>query len=303
VTTHLHVHLEPNERKRRESGVASPTYESSEQLFTEHHPNNPGRLSASLADLGHFIREFHGEQRDQGVHYTELRLSPRRFRSLGFSLPDILMSADQAACKLENPEVRLILLLNRDSSSEFINECDEAISDGLPGSFVGVDLAGDEAHYADVAKFRKVFHKARITGLGVTIHAGEFGDQDSVWRAIDELGAERIGHGTAAAGCDALAARLHSDQILMEVSVTSNIALGAVSELESHPLPWFLDKDIPVCLNTDVPIHLGTNIDMEQEAARRILDASHQVLEAMEMSAQVKSFRDYGSRGSMPHSR
>src|ERR1700691_2665433 len=109
MTTNLHVHLEPNERKRRQLSGPQPIYRSAKQLFTEHGPDNPGRLSVNLLDLASFITDFHAEQHLQGVDYTELRLSPRRFRSLGFSLPDILKSAHRAVSNLRDPEVRLLL--------------------------------------------------------------------------------------------------------------------------------------------------------------------------------------------------
>jgi aminodeoxyfutalosine deaminase len=299
MTTHLHVHLEPNERERRRRGRKAPAYGSAEQLFAEHRPGNPDRLPVGLADLESFIREFHAEQRDQAVRYAELRLSPRRFRSLGFSLPDILAAADRAASPLAGPEVRLIMLLNRDSSPEYVEECEDALLSGLPRTFVGVDLAGDEVRLADVARFKRFFHRARLGGLGVTVHAGEFGGADSIWQAIDELGAERIGHGTSAAGCDALAARLRADRILLEISVTSNVALKAVPALESHPLPWFTEKGILVCLNTDVPLHLGTDMGQEQRAALRVTDGGQSALESMEAAARGKSFRDRNA-GSAP---
>jgi adenosine deaminase len=270
-----------------------------EEFFSEHEPNNKERFPADLSDLEHFISDLHEEQREQGVNYAEMRLSPRRFRSFGFSLAEILTVADQAVSSLEEPVVRLILLINRDSSPKFIEECEDAISGRLPRNFVGVDLAGDEVRFSGVGKFRRFFRKARETGLGVTVHAGEFGDLNNVWRAIDELGAERIGHGTSAGGCDALATRLRADQIMIEVSVTSNVALGAVSSLESHPLPWFTKNDIPVCLNTDVPLHLGTNMHMERQAAGRIL-GNHELLDAMDLSARNKSFH---SRNSGHHRR
>jgi adenosine deaminase len=292
MTTHLHLHLEPNERARRRRGQVAATYKSSEQLFAEHRPDNQDRLPVDLADLGFFIEELHAEQRDQTVHYAELRLSPRRFRSLGFTLPEIIASADRAASLLVGPEVRLILLLNRDSSAEYIAECEDALSMGLPRTFVGIDLAGDEVRLPDAARFKPLFHRARLAGLGITVHAGEFGGARTIWQAIDELGAERIGHGLSAAGCDALAARLQADRILLEISVTSNAALGAVPALERHPLPWFMEKGIPVCLNTDIPLHLGTDMGREQQAALQIIGDGQQVLESMEASAWSKSFRD-----------
>jgi adenosine deaminase len=292
AATHLHVHLEPNERKRRQLKESRSAYRSADQFFAEHDPACTERLSIDLHDLDSFINDFHAEQRDQAIDYAELRLSPRRFHLLGFPLPDVLRSADRAVSNLTEPTIRLILLINRDSSPRYIDECVNAVSNGLPGNFAGIDLAGNEKEFPSVARFTKLFHKARETGLGTTVHAGEFGDQDSVWRAIDQLGAERIGHGVSAAYSDALAARLRSDQILLEVSLTSNVALGAVPTLESHPLPWFVEHDIPVCLNTDIPLHLGTDMHTEQQAAGQILSTYPQVLQMMEASAQAMSFRD-----------
>jgi len=290
MTTHLHVHLEPNERKRRQAGVAKRSYDSSGQFFAEHALNGPGRLDVDLRDLQLFINDFHAEQRTQRVSYTELRLSPRRFLAPGTTLADVLIRADRVVAGLADPVVRLILLLNRDSSAEFADLCEGAIVAGLPGHFVGVDLAGDEIRFPDVGKFERCFCAARSAGLGVTVHAGEFGDAGNVWRALDQLGASRVGHAVSAMGCRDLARRLRQDRILVEVSVTSNVALGAVPTLRSHPLPWLLDNGIPACLNTDVPMHLGTDLPAERQLAAQLMDNDWQALEAMEVMAQHHRF-------------
>ena len=59
---------------------------------------------------------------------------------------------------------------------------------------VGIDLAGDEAGFP-AALFVEHFRRRREAGLGVTVHAGEADGPHSVWAAIRELGAQRIGHG------------------------------------------------------------------------------------------------------------
>jgi len=289
MTTHLHVHLEPNERKRHQLGRSMPSYDDAARFFAEHAPDNPDRLAVDLDDLECFIKEFHAEQHAQGVRHAELRLSPRRFLSPAVSLPEVLRSADRAVSGLRNPTVGLILLLNRDSSPEFVEELEGAVVSGLPSHFVGVDLAGDEVRFAEVNTFEGLFCAARSAGLGVTVHAGEFGGPDNIWRAIDQLGADRIGHAVSAVGCRQLAARLRADRILVEVSVSSNVALGAVPGLESHPLPWFVENDIPICLNTDIPMHLGTNLRMEQQAAGRLVK-DQRILDAMETAARLYSF-------------
>jgi adenosine deaminase len=58
---------------------------------------------------------------------------------------------------------------------------------------VGLDLAGDEANFP-AEWFTPHFKKARDAGGGSQSHAGESAGTESVWRAIQDLGASRIGH-------------------------------------------------------------------------------------------------------------
>jgi adenosine deaminase len=295
MTTHLHVHLEPSERKRRQQGAARPNYESPGEFFAEHSLSNPGRLTVDVADLELFIGEFHAEQRAQGVSYVELRLSPRRFVTGEVTLAEVLSRADRAAAGLTRPAVRLVLLLNRDSPAAYVDRCQNAIAAGLPGCFAGIDLAGDEVRFPDVRKFESCFLAARSAGLGVTVHAGEFGDADNIWRALDQLGASRIGHAVSVMGCRQLARRLRQDQVLVEVSVTSNVALGAVPSPDSHPLPWLLEQGVLVCLNTDVPLHVGTRLADERRQAARLVGDDWLVIDALEESAWRHRFPGRGT--------
>jgi adenosine deaminase len=291
MTAHLHIHLEPNERKRRALGKAQQRYGNAEQFFSEHALSNPNRLSVNLDDLQLFIRELHFEQRIQGVDYVELRLSPRRFLSSSVALSDVLAAANSSAVALRDPTVRLVLLINRDSNIEYVEAAETSIAAGLPSSFVGIDLAGDELRFPCVQKFQSCFHAARTAGLGITVHAGEFGKTTDIWKALDQLGAERIGHGLAAGGCRALAERLSRDGILVEMSVSSNVGLGAVPRVSAHPLPWFLERNVQVCLNTDVPLHLGTKLGDEFGLAAGLIgNGADDILRSMEEAAYMSAF-------------
>ncbi len=43
-----------------------------------------------------------------------------------------------------------------------------------------------------------ILTRARDAGWHITVHAGEAAGPESIWQAIRELGAERIGHGVKA---------------------------------------------------------------------------------------------------------
>lgn len=249
------------------------------------------RMPVSLADLADFLLDLHAEQRRQGVSYAEVRLAPRRFVTSGNGLTDILRTANDTVTALASPRIRLVLLLNRNSSEPFIDMCRAELSTGLPEAFVGVDLAGDERRFGDVERFRGFFGEARAAGLGVTIHAGEFGPEDNIWKALDRLGADRIGHGVAAGGSSALARRLATDKITIEAAPGTNVALQAVPSLSVHPLPWLIGQGVPVCLNTDVPLHTGTDLPGEWRLASGLLADDADAFLAMRTAAHNGVFR------------
>lgn len=118
---------------------------------------------------------------------------------------------------------------------------------------VGFDIAGPERGNPP-RLFKSAYEIARLGKLGLTVHAGEDAPADFVWQAVDELGAERIGHGCAAATDGALLKRLARDKILVECCLSSNYDTGAVRGAR-HPIHAFLEAGVPVaicCDNTTV---------------------------------------------------
>ena len=122
----------------------------------------------------------------------------------------------------------------------------------------------------DRALFASTFATARASGLHSIPHAGEATGPESIWAALDLLGAERIGHGIAAGQDRALLGRLASDQIPLEVCLTSNALLNVVPSLAEHPLPVLLDAGVQVTLNTDDPGMFHTTLNREYVLAHEV---------------------------------
>ena len=96
--------------------------------------------------------------------------------------------------------------------------------------------------------------------------------RQTIWDALTELRAERIGHGTSAAQDPKLLAHLAEHRIPLEVCPTSNIATRAVRTLDEHPIKEMVDAGVLVTINSDDPPMFGTDLNTEYAVAARLLD-------------------------------
>ena len=133
--------------------------------------------------------------------------------------------------------------------------------------FVGMDLADDEVSYP-ASPFAPLFQKAKAQGLGITVHAGEPhvpGAAKNILVALDELGADRIGHGVQAIHDAEVVARLAKDGVPLELCPWSNVLTRAVPDLKSHPFKQLMDAGVRTTVNTDD--HGVMDITLIQECA------------------------------------
>jgi aminodeoxyfutalosine deaminase len=121
-------------------------------------------------------------------------------------------------------------------------------------------------------QFKPYFDKARAAGLHSVPHAGETTGPETIWDALRDLGAERIGHGISAVRDPELMAHLAETGIPLEISPTSNLRTRAVRSLDEHPLPALVAAGVTVTINSDDPPMFGTTIEQEYAVAARLLD-------------------------------
>lgn len=204
-----------------------------------------------------------------GIHYAELRFSPG-YMAMTHNLPvagvvEAVIDGIKAGCGKHNIDVRLIGIMSRTFGEEAcLRELDGLLAHR--DSITALDLAGDELGFPG-SQFLSHFNRARDAGLRITVHAGEAAGPESIWQAIRELGAERIGHGVKAVQDPALMDFLAQHGIGIESCLTSNIQTSTVASLAQHPLKAFLDHGILATINTDDPAVQGIEIGHEYEIA------------------------------------
>jgi adenosine deaminase len=131
---------------------------------------------------------------------------------------------------------------------------------------VALDMGGDEANWPGEL-FVEHFRRARDVGWRITVHAGEEAGPESIWQALRELGATRIGHAVAAIKDPALMDYMVEQQIGVETNLTSNIQTSIVPSYASHPARQFLERGLLVTLNTDDPGISRIDLRHEYEVA------------------------------------
>lgn len=125
-----------------------------------------------------------------------------------------------------------------------------------------IDLSGDE-HAQPIGCFKPVFHAAKQAGLKLKAHVGEWGDADSVWRAVEELELDDVQHGIAAADSPAVMRFLSEKRIRLNICPTSNLMLGRVESLATHPIRKLFDAGVRVTVNTDDVLVFGQGVSAE----------------------------------------
>ncbi len=250
------------------------------------------------------------DNHNDGVEYVELRMNcQKNLKKLSIGeVMDSVLDGMHKGAKEFGVESRFIASINRSYSAEdAMNVVKEAVKRKDRG-VVGLDLAGDEINHPP-AKFKEVFAYARKHGLQVTVHAGEAVGPVSIEGAIDDLGAERIGHGAKLREDKDVMERVRREDIHLEMCPHSNTLLNVVPGMKGYPIREYHDYGISTSLNTDdkhifdvdlvdeysaMAIHNDFTLQEFQEMNLRALE--HAFLPMVDRQRLIKQFRaDYAS--------
>jgi len=136
---------------------------------------------------------------------------------------------------------------------------------------VGFGLSNDERR-GSTRDFAPAFAIAERAGLMLTPHGGELLGPASVRSCLDDLHADRLGHGVRVAEDPALLDRVVEAGVALEVCPVSNVALGVYSDLTSVPLPTLLDAGAIVALGADDPLLFGSRLASQYATMRAAHD-------------------------------
>lgn len=244
---------------------------------------SPADFHAVALDLGQTLH-------DDGVGYAEVSLSYGVMLKRGLVPQDIQLALHEAAHQVfETHGVTLRWLpdaVRQWGLDHAWRAFEAAAQSGRQLGVVGFGLGGDETN-GPARDFAPLFADAHAEGLGVSIHAGEVpamgaaAAADSIRQAVEDCGAQRIGHGLAGAGDPLIMALLKARNIFVELCPGSNVCTGALDQLADHPLQSYLAAGIPCGLNPDDRSLFGLSMQDELSQARAHLDLTDEQVEMM----------------------
>ncbi|MBA6355697.1 MULTISPECIES: adenosine deaminase [unclassified Colwellia] len=232
------------------------------------------------------------------IDYAELRFSPF-YMAMTHKLPiegvvEAIIEGVNQGRKKYPTKINLIGILSRTFG---VDNCETELNALLAhkDNIVALDLAGDEYNFPG-SLFESHFKKGSHAGLQVTVHAGEAAGPESVWHAIEKLGATRIGHGVACVKDQKLMDYMLKHNIGLESCLTSNYQTGTIKDLSQHPVKTFLANGLNVCLNTDDPAVENIELEDEFNLASNLLKLSEAQITQLQSNAIEMSFLSHDEK-------
>lgn len=301
----LHVHLEGTITAATAADLAARHDADASDLDLR-----DGAYPAPFDDFDHFVRVFLAasaqlrtpddlatvaaafarEQQRQGVRWTETTFTALTHVRNGIPAAEVFRAVVDGFADAPDARIGLIVDSIRNLGADASRETVALVEDhGGDAPIVGLGLTGIEGSVPE-HEFVHLRDAADRLGIGLAVHAGEAGGPGIVRAALDDLGADRIGHGIDTVADEVLLDRVVRDQVPLEVCPSSNVALSLVDSLDVHPIARLWDAGANVTVNSDDPPFFATTLTDELAHVRRLLGLRRGELAILQRRAIDASF-------------
>ena len=222
------------------------------------------------ADVRRLLTETAEDERAEGSRWLEIQVDPSgyaaRFGGIT-AMTELVLDAAKAAADATGVGIGVIVAANRTKHPLEARTLARLAAQYAGRGVTGFGLSNDERRGA-APEFAAAFRIAERAGLLLVPHGGELAGPASVQACLDDLHADRIGHGIRAAEDPALVERLAAEGVTCEVCPSSNVALGVAAVPSQLPLRRLFEAGVPVALGADDPLLFGPRLTAQYETAR-----------------------------------
>lgn len=226
----------------------------------------------NAANIGHFFDTPNGRRmlikaafmqaKEDGVTILEIGEDVWGLGAFFNEHIDELVDAFEMAHKEIAPEIelRLQIGMSRHCKIDYLEDCLSHFW-GCK-AFYSIDLYGDELAQP-IENFIPIYRRAKIEGLRLKAHVGEWGTADDVRRAVECLELDEVQHGIAAAKDASVIRFLADNRIRLNITPSSNYLLGRVKNMKTHPIAKLYRSGIDVTINSDDVLIFDSDVSKE----------------------------------------
>lgn len=208
------------------------------------------------------------------VIYAEIRFAPLQHIYQGLTPVEVVQVVNEAVeegIHETGVEAGVILCTLRHYSEAQSMETVYLVEQFKGTHIVGFDIAADEAGFP-IDNHIEAFNFAAEAEIPCTAHAGEAKGAESVWETLTHFHPSRIGHGVRSIEDDQLIAFLKSENIHLEVCLTSNVQTNVVDTIQDHPADKLYQKEVSMSINTDARTISNVTLTSEYETLEKVFD-------------------------------
>jgi len=247
-----------------------------------------------------------------GVVYAEIRYAPELSVERGLTLDEVVeanldgfrLGMERAAAAGHPIVMKVLVTAMRQFARS--REIAELAVRWRDAGVVGFDVAGPEAGYRPT-KYLDAFDYIRHENFHLTIHAGESFGLPSIHEALQDCGAERLGHGVrivddihvepdGSVALGRLATFVRDRRIPLEMCPTSNVHTGAVASVADHPIDLLRRLRYRVTVNTDNRLMSDVTLSSEFAALDEAFGIGLGEMEWLTINALKSAFAPFDER-------
>lgn len=157
-------------------------------------------------------------------------------------------------------ELRLQIGLSRHCPVDYLEDCLKRFWGRK--EFYSIDLYGDELAQP-IENFIPIYRKAAEDGLVLKAHVGEWGTAQDIVNAVNLLHLDEVQHGIAAADDESVMDFLAENRIRLNITPSSNVFLGRVRNIATHPIAKLYRHGINVTVNSDDVLIFDSDVSKE----------------------------------------
>lgn len=223
---------------------------------------------SALANFYPILERYITQLKAQGVRYSEIMIAAGVLPDDPAAVVDQMSALREWVNRLEEGQIQVefLMTLGRNRTPEALAErAERVLALGAAGVIVGVSLAGAPEQGYPVRPFQRVFDRFHAAGLGIEIHAGEWGGPESVRDALEYGHPDRIGHAVHLFQDPNLVDFFAERQIHIEMCPTSNVKTGSVACIQEHPIRLARELGLNFSVNTDDPGAFECSLESEYD--------------------------------------